>query len=259
MANYHFEVKCISRGKGDSITRRVSYICGKTLRDSCLDINCYKNRNDVLYCNVFLPDGALPNFRDLQTLCNEIEKAEKRYDSQTGKEIIASLPNELPHDEIINITKEFIETNFVEKGLAVIAAIHEGKNLKDESKNNPHVHILVTTRTLDPSGFNRLKARELLDRKEALLNWREQWARVQNLAYERNGFDIRVSHESLEVQGVERIPIPHLPLIDWQREQKGRHTPSGDKRREILEKNKQKEALEKIREREMLQTRSRRR
>lgn len=259
MANYHFEVKTISRGKGESITRRASYICGEKLHDSYLDINCYNKRHDVWCCEVFLPDGAPSNFRDLQTLCDEIEKAEHQYNSRTGKEIIASLPNELPHEEIIKIAKEFVMTNFVEKGLAVIAAIHEGKNLKDESKNNPHVHILVTTRTLDPSGFNRLKARELLDHKEALLNWREQWARVQNLAYERNGFDIRVSHESLEVQGVERIPIPHLPLIDWQREQKGRHTPSGDKRREILEKNKQKEALEKIREREMLQTRSRRR
>ena len=63
--------------------------------------------------------------------------------------------------------------------------------------------------------------------------WREGWANIQNRAYERNGLDIRVSHESLEVQGTCREPIPHLSRIDWQKEERGERTPAGDRKREV--------------------------
>lgn len=193
-----------------------------------------------MFRGVFLPRAAPLEYGDLQTLCNEIDKAEKRYDARTAKEFIGSLPNELSVDEIIKIVDEFVKENFIGQGLAVMAAIHEGKNIEDISRNNPHVHILVTTRILDSNGFDPKKLREL-DQKKNVELWREQWAIVQNRVYERNGLDIRVSHQSLEVQGKEYIATPHLSIVDWQREKSGRHTLTGDKRREVYEKNKQAE------------------
>lgn len=237
MANYHLEIKNVSRGNGDSITRRTSYIFGEKLRDNYLGNNCYKTRSDVLFRNVFLPINAPPEYGDLQTLCDEIDKAEKRYDARTAKEFIGSLPNELPQSEIVKIVEDFVKTNFIENGFAVVAAIHEGHNDKDKNLNNPHVHILVTTRTLDTNGFDCKKAREL-DQKENVQKWREEWAIVQNRAYERNGLDIRVSHESLEVQGKKRKPTPHISVIDWQKEKKSERTRAGDNRRAIREQNK---------------------
>ena len=44
MANYHFETKIISRGKGGSVTGAVSYICGRTLRDSYNGRTYYNHR-----------------------------------------------------------------------------------------------------------------------------------------------------------------------------------------------------------------------
>ncbi len=68
--------------------------------------------------------------------------------------------------------------------------------------------------------------------------WREQWAYVQNRAYERNRLDIRVSHESLEVQGRrDREPTIHLSRIDWQKEERGERTSAGDRKRAIRERN----------------------
>lgn len=197
-------------------------------------------------------------YGDLQTLCNEIDRSEKRYDARTAKEFIGALPNELPVDEIIKIVVEFVKENFIKQGLAVMAAIHKGHNAEDMSRNNPHVHILVTTRTLNANGFNPKKLRELNQKKNVEL-WRKHWARLQNREYERNGLDIRVSHESLEVQGQKRIPTPHLSVADWQREISGQRTPAGDRKREILKKNRQAE-LEKtqlIHEREHSYSRSR--
>ena len=237
ISNYHFEVKNVSRGKSGSITRRVSYILGKKLRDNYLCQGCYHNRDDVLFGRVFLPRAAPSDYGNLQALCDAIDKAEHRYDARTAKEFIGALPNELSVDEIVKIVTEFIRENFTERGLAAIAAIHEGHNSADISRNNPHVHILVTTRTLNLNGFSRKKLREL-DQKKNVGMWREHWAQLQNRAYERNGLEIRVSHESLEVQGIKREPLPHLPCIDFQREKHGERTEAGDRKREVLKKNK---------------------
>lgn len=237
MANYHLEVQTISRGKGQSVTRLANYISGKRLHDNYNGKTYYRCRQDILYCAVFQPVNAPPNFHDLQYLCDEIERAEVRYDARTAREFKGSLPNELPMKELIQIVDEYIDTNFVAQGLCAIAAIHEGRNELEPSKNNPHVHIIVPTRTVGPEGFSKEKDREH-DQKRYIGIWREQWAQVQNRAYERNGLDLRVSHERLEVQGkYDREPTIHLSRIDWQKEQRGEHTAAGNRKRAIKERN----------------------
>ena len=232
VANYHLEVTVISRRKGRSLTKAVHYISGKRLRDSYRNETYYRRRDDVLYCRIFQPDNAPPEFQDLQSLCDRIEKAEIRYDARTAREFKGSLPNELPICEQIRIVSGFIEHNFIRQCLCAVAAIHQGKNVEDPSRDNPHVHIIVPTRTVEPDGFSKKKDREH-DKRKYIKIWREQWALAQNRAYERNGLDIRVSHESLEAQGeFDREPTIHLSRIDWQREQRGERTPAGDEKRE---------------------------
>ena len=237
MANYHLEVTTVSRGNGRSVTGLANYISGRKLYDCYNNKAYYHQRSDVLYCRIFLPNNAPSDFHDLQKLCNEIDRAEVRWDARTAREFKGSLPNELPLRELTRIVTEYIGRNFLSPGLCAIAAIHEGRNDIDLARNNPHAHIIVPTRTLGPDGFNPKKDREH-DNKKYIGIWREQWADVQNKAYERNGLDIRVSHESLEVQGVrDREPTIHLSRIDWQREQRGERTPAGDRKRAIKVRN----------------------
>ena len=241
MANYHLEIKNISRGKGRTITKAAHYISGEKLHDYYTDKTYYHKRQDVLYRDVFLPENAPPDFHNLQNLCVEIDKAEKRYDARTAREFIGSLPNELPAHELIQIVKEYVSDNFVKHGLCAIAAIHEGKNEKEPANNNPHAHILVSTRTIGADGFNRKKDRERNNRKYIDI-WREDWAKVQNRAYERNGYDIHVTHESLEVQELyNREPTIHLSCIDWQKEKKGERTIAGNRKRAIRKHNEEQE------------------
>lgn len=237
MANFHLEVQTISRKKGRSITKLVNYISGERLHDSYNNKTYYNRRQDVLYCNIFQTIDAPAGFDDLQYLCNRIDQAETRYDARTAREFKGSLPNELPVQELIEIVTEYIRTNFVACGLCAIAAIHEGRNKTDPSRNNPHVHIVVPTRTIDWDGFSKRKDREH-DKRKYIGIWREQWANVQNRAYERNGLEIRVSHESLEVQGIRgREPTIHLSRIDWQREQRGEQTLAGTQKRKVQARN----------------------
>ena len=48
----------------------------------------------------------------------------------------------------ITFVEEYVNDNFIEKGFCAIAAIHEGKNEMQPEKNNPHVHIIVPTRSI---------------------------------------------------------------------------------------------------------------
>lgn len=237
MANYHLEIKVISRGKGHSVTGSVSYICRQNLHDSYSDKTHYHHQKDIVWQKIFLPDHAPLEFQQLQHLCDEIERAEVRWDARTARQFIGSLPNELPLGELVRIVHEFIEDNFLPYGLCAIAAIHRRHNRDDPAKNNLHVHIIVPTRPVGPDGFCKLKDREH-DKRKYITIWREQWAAVQNRAYERNGLDIQVSHESLEAQGKhDREPTIHLSRIDWQKEQRGERTPAGDRKRAIRERN----------------------
>ena len=236
MANYHLEVQAISRGKGRSITRLTTYISGQRLQDAYLGKTYYSRRQDVLDCRIFQPPQAPSDFSNLQLLCDAVESAEVRWDARTAREFKGSLPNELPLHELQKIVADFIQKNFLAYDLCAIAAIHAGRNPTDPARDNPHVHIIVPTRTVNADGFSPRKDREH-DKREYLFQWREQWASIQNEAYARNGMDIRVSHESLEVQGIERTPTIHLSRIDWQKEQRGERTPSGDRKRAIEVEN----------------------
>ena len=255
MSNYHLEVKNISRGKGHSLARQINYITGRSIHDTYLSKTYSDTRRDVLYINLLLPRGAPGKFHDLNCLCSEVDYAERRWDARTARSLTCSLPNELSLPEWTQIVKTFVERNFLEYSLRAIVAIHEGKNLQDPQRDNPHVHIIVPTRSIGPNGFDPKKDRTL-NQKARLCQWRAGWAQVQNQAYEHSGLPIRVSHESLERQGIyDREPTIHLSHIDWQREMAGERTERGEKKREIERRNRR--TLERNLEREHPLTRSR--
>ena len=61
---------------------------------------------------------------------------------------------------------------------------------------------------------------------------------MQNQAYERNGRKVRISHENLYVQGIERLPTIQLSRINWPKEQRRERTSAGDRKRAIEVLNK---------------------
>jgi hypothetical protein len=74
---------------------------------------------------------------------------------------------------------------------------------------NPHVHLLLTMRTVDANGFG-LKAREW-NHKDLLQAQRAAWSEHVNRALAQAGHDVKVDHRSLKDQGIEdRLPQIHL-------------------------------------------------
>lgn len=249
---YHMEVSTLSRGKGRSLGASLSYISGEKIHDSYSGKNHHHRRTDLVQCKVYYPPDAPKELADIQYLCDEINKAEKRKDARTGRQFIGSLPNELPPREWTRIVEEFIEENFTANNLCAVAAIHRGK-LSSKQLSNPHVHIIVSTRTVGPDGFNPKKDREH-DKRSYIEIWRRSWADVQNRAYERYGMKVRVSHLSYEVQGIDKESLIHLHISDWKKEMRGQRTVAGDRRRRIEMRNQEREQY---RDRENDLTRSR--
>ena len=130
-----------------------------------------------------------------------MEAAERRKDAQVAREVEVALPVELPKEQQRELARQFIQREFVERGMVADVAYHDGGG------HNPHAHILLTTRTLGPEGFGG-KERDW-NRKELLSEWREAWARDTNQALERAGHRARIDHRSLAEQHQEALGKGH--------------------------------------------------
>jgi len=270
MACYHLNKSIVSRGKGETITIIAAYNSREKLRDYFTGkIYDCSNRRDLLYEEILLPAEAPHELLNRQTLLDVLNVAEKRKDAQMARVIKIALPNELSLEESIALTKEFVFDNFVKFGLCADIAIHVGKYDKsrkpanieavNERKDNPHAHIIITTRPVDCNGFCKTKDQfRYMNSRAFLRELRKNWADLQNREFERRGLEVRVSHESYAARGIELEPTKHLGPAVMYLEQKGIRTERGDEYRAIIERNRIREIVrKKPRERDRKLERSR--
>lgn len=242
MAIFGFDLRTISKLDGGSVAKSAAYILRTNIRDHYLNKTHYYNHvQDLVYSEVLVPDYAPEDFLDLDTLLSTIDKAEKRYDARTGREIRLSLPNdkEISDNDRITLVREFVKDTFISRGMCGILAIHEGRNEVPE-KCNPHCHVILTDRPVDEHGFCATKDRSW-NRKETLIQWREMWADSVNQLLKERGIEKRVSHLSLEVQGIDREPTIPLGRAATALERKGILTEPGNHNRAIAERQREKE------------------
>jgi Ti-type conjugative transfer relaxase TraA len=202
MAIYHFTAKVISRSKGRSAVAAAAYRSASQLHDYRQDLTFdYAAKPDVIHSEVLAPRGAPEWVRDRELLWNAVEAGEKRRDSQVAREVEFALPMELKQSEAIALAQEFVEREFVVRGMVADLNIHW-------DQGNPHAHVMLTMRELTADGFG-LKATEW-NRRELLEEWRERWADLANQHLLRAGLDIRMDHRSYRDQGIELEPTSHL-------------------------------------------------
>lgn len=259
MALFGFDLRPISRLQGGSVVKSASYI----LRDNLYDeyqqkTHYYSHVKDLLYSEILLPENAPEEFYDLQTLLTAIDQMEKRYDARTGRSLRLSLPNDmnLSTEDRITLARDYIREIFVTQGMCAILAIHEGKNI-DPQKNNPHAHIILTDRPVDTNGFCSRKNRDW-NQTAQLRKWRRLWSEHQNRFFKERGLDLEVSHESLEVQGINHEPTRPLGRAATALERKGIRTEVGNRNREIeARQQEQEEQRQRLYERRRRRERSR--
>lgn len=131
------------------------------------------------------PDWAT----DPARLWNEVERMEKRKDSQLAREFDISLLRELSPEQNRELALGFVTEEWVSKGMVATVAFHHLEG------SNPHCHVMLTMRSVTAEGFGQ-KNRDW-NAKELMERWREEWATHANKALDNAGSPERVDHRSL--------------------------------------------------------------
>ena len=217
------------------------------------------------------PEGAPGEYLDPERLFNAVEMAEKRSDARPAKKIMVALPREFDARERFRALEDFISWNITANGYACTYAIHT-----DKDGRNPHAHILVANRRIDPktgrwaaksrsefaldangrripvidpdTGRQKIGARNRkvwkrvnvsnnpLDSKEFLERLRREWADSCNALLP--GYAV-IDHRSFKARGIERIPTIHEGYASREMEKRGG-------RGDLCEENRRIQALNRL-------------
>ncbi|SFK37529.1 Ti-type conjugative transfer relaxase TraA [Sphingomonas sp. NFR04] len=203
MPIYHFSAKIISRASGSSALAAAAYRSASRLHDQRLDRHHdFSNKTGVVHSEVLLPDGAPEHLADREKLWNAVEDAELRKDAQLAREIEFAIPRELNQAEGIRLAREFVQAEFVNRGMVADLNVHWDIGADGEAK--PHAHVMLALREVDADGFGK-KNRDW-NRTDLLEKWRERWAGHVNARLAELDIDARVDHRSLEAQGIDLDP-----------------------------------------------------
>lgn len=205
MAIYRLEAKIVTRGGGHSAVAAAAYRTATKLRDERTErIHDYLGRTKGVIQSVILrPENAPDWTANTGSLWNEVERSERRKDSQLAREFILAVPRELDDRQQWELAVGWAQRELVSKGMIAEVSLHH------PNRRNPHVHIQCTMRTIEGEKFSAKKPREWND-KALLLNQRETWCDAENAALEKAGRPERVDHRSLIARGIDRVPEPKI-------------------------------------------------
>ncbi|MBI3759774.1 MAG: Ti-type conjugative transfer relaxase TraA [Deltaproteobacteria bacterium] len=211
MAIYHFTAKVIRRSHGRSAVAAAAYRSASEFIDQRQGQSFdYSDKSGVIYSEILLPEGAPEWMCDRERLWNAVEAGELRHDAQVAREVEFALPEELKDFEAIGLAREFVEREFIARGMVADLNVHW-------DEGNPHAHVMLTMREVTPEGFGQ-KVREW-NQVGLLREWREHWADLANQHLLRAGYDVHVDHRSFKDQGIELEPTSHLgKAVDEMRE-----------------------------------------
>ncbi|NAK85644.1 MobA/MobL family protein, partial [Escherichia coli] len=146
MAIYHLSVSNVSRASGSKATATLSYISGRRVHDERRGETYDYGRNArLLRLRTPPPEGAPAEYADPAVLFNAVELHETGRTARPAKKIVVALPREFTPRQRVQALEEYIRENLNADGYAATYAIHD-----DGRGNNPHAHILVANRQIDP-------------------------------------------------------------------------------------------------------------
>jgi hypothetical protein len=259
MAIYHCRISIISRGKGRSAVASAAYRAAETITNEYDGVtHDYTRKRGIVHTEILLPGHAPSEYTDRSVLWNAVEKIEKASNAQLAREIEVALPIELSREQNVTLVRDYVQQTFVDKGMCADVCVH------DTDGKNPHTHIMLTMRPMEPDGSWGVKQRKeyILDTNGEKIydpkkrqykcgkiqttdwneltkaeEWRAAWKVFVNAELEYHGFDERIDHRSFERQGIEQIPTIHMGVAATRMERRGLATERGDINREIAEAN----------------------
>ncbi|WP_301749809.1 Ti-type conjugative transfer relaxase TraA [uncultured Erythrobacter sp.] len=234
MAIYHLSVKVISRSAGRSAVAAAAYRCAGRLHDERIDrTHDFTNKGGVVHSEVLLPEGAPEHLSDREQLWNTVEASEKRKDAQLSREVEFAIPRELNQEQGIALARDFVQTEFVERGMIADLNVHWDLGVDGLAK--PHAHVMLTMREVEGDGFG-VKVRDW-NRTELVEQWRERWAEHVNERLAELDIDARIDHRSLEAQGIGLEPQDKIGPAASRMEGRGLEAERIEEHRGIAERN----------------------
>ena len=236
MAVYHLHMKTFGRANGSSAAGAIAYRAGERITDERTGKTYdHSDRQDVMHKEIVLP-GKFSNddmewARDRSSLWNAAESAEVRKNARVAREYLVALPVELSPEQRTGLVREFSQELSDRYGFAVDFAIHAPRDFPGSDPRNFHAHLLTTTREVTPSGLGMKTTLDMNDSNrrtlglppviDELLHVRKRWATVTNEAMQAAHIAARIDHRTLEAQGIDREPQPHIPRAALEMERHG--------------------------------------
>ncbi|TPK85721.1 Ti-type conjugative transfer relaxase TraA [Mesorhizobium sp. B2-4-13] len=203
MAIYHLHVKVIGRKAGSSAVASAAYRSASRLRDERIErSHDFSVKSGVVHSEVMLPEDAPEAWRDRERLWNDVEAFEVRKDAQLAREVEFALPRELDEAQGIELARDFVQVEFVSKGMVADLNVHWDR--AEDGSPKPHAHVMLTMRSVDENGFGS-KVRDW-NATQLVERWRERWAEFANERLAELDIDARIDHRSLEAQGIALEP-----------------------------------------------------
>jgi ATP-dependent exoDNAse (exonuclease V) alpha subunit len=162
--------------------------------------------------------------------------------ARVAREYLVALPVELSPQERTDLVRGFSQELSDRYGFAVDFSIHAPRDFPGSDPRNFHAHLLTTTREVTTSGLGMKTTLDMNDGNRRtlglgpaineLLHVRERWATVTNEAMQEAHVAARIDHRSLEAQGIDREPQPHIPKAAFEMERHGYRSVVADRIRE---------------------------
>ena len=154
MAIQFARIEIVSKSSGGNACRKGAYNARCIIEDQKSNVVFnFSNRGDNVFHQILLPEGANAKYKNPKILMNEVERVEKRKNSQLLKDIVLALPDdkELTLEDRIEITHRLIEKRgWVANGIAVQIDIHQ----PHDGEKNWHAHLLIPTRRFTSDGLS---------------------------------------------------------------------------------------------------------
>ena len=114
----------VKRSKGQSAVDAASYI-SRSVLVSEYDGKTYrpKYHEDLVHCEINLPEYAPEEWLDRAVLWNSVELNEKQKNAQLCRTLKAALPNDWSYELAEETVRDYVQRNFVRTGQSMILLI----------------------------------------------------------------------------------------------------------------------------------------
>ncbi|WP_371219645.1 AAA family ATPase [Orientia tsutsugamushi] len=152
MAIQFTRIEFLTRSKGGDSCRKAAYNARTIVKNEQTGIKYnFSRKKDNVYHTVLIPAYVNQDFKNIQTLMNEVERTAKNKNSKLLKDIVIALPDEkeLNLEHRIELTHQIVDAmEWVQNGLGVQIDIHKPQ-IGDK---NWHAHIFLTIRRFREDG-----------------------------------------------------------------------------------------------------------